>query len=278
MTILLCPVCKNHLSEAEKYYYCPQKHSFDKSRYGYVNLLLANMKHTKEPGDNKEMVKCRARFLNQGHYKPISDLLNLQIKQSIRQESNQQLADIGCGNGYYLRQLTHYLEQHTVNYWGMDISREAILLAAKETKNIHWLVSNIAELPFASESLHSMISVFSPQNMSEFHRVINQEGNLFVIYPGENHLYELREMLFSEIKTILPERILTTSADYFSVVEKIPLTYSINLTTNQDIVDLFGMTPYYWRCTLEKRQTVLSLNTLTLTIDVILWIFKKNGT
>lgn len=280
MNILICPVCKTHLNEEPSHYHCQQNHAFDKARSGYVNLLLSNMKHSKEPGDNKEMVQCRSSFLKQGYYAPISDTLNQHVEERISSSPSliRHLADIGCGNGYYLHQLKNYLDnthQDKFQYWGIDISKEAINFAAKESKHIKWVVSNISELPFQANSLDGIISVFSPCNFTEFNRLLNKDGYLFVIYPASHHLYELRKILFSDIKNIEPDRILKQSNNQFDVIEQIPIKHSIHLTTNDDIANLFGMTPYYWRCTAEKKQKILSLPNLELTLDVMLWVFKK---
>ena len=50
-----CPVCAAPLERRDGTYACPKGHSFDISREGYVHLLPANQKHSKAPGDDKEM-------------------------------------------------------------------------------------------------------------------------------------------------------------------------------------------------------------------------------
>ncbi len=129
MNPLICPVCKNALIEAISSYRCEQNHVFDKARSGYVNLLLPNRKHSKEPGDNKEMVKNREAFLTKGYYTKISDLLNQEIARASSRDMN--ILDVGCGNGYYLRRLKQNLNKPS-DCWGVDISKEAINLAAKK--------------------------------------------------------------------------------------------------------------------------------------------------
>ena len=269
--MLICPVCKSPLLEQQTTYQCSANHSFDKSRTGYINLLLANMKNSKQPGDNKQMVQSRATFLNKGHYAPISQLLNTHIQNN----SATPIIDIGCGNGYYLKNLKNHLAQPENHYFGVDISKEAIHLAAKEEKDITWIVSSIAQLPCQSHSTQAIISIFSPQNYPEFQRVLADNGYLYMIAPAENHLYELRERLFADIKNIANDRFLEESRAHFTVKNSIPLQYTIHLSSNEEISSLFSMTPYYWRCTAEKRTEILSLEYLSLTIHVLLWIFKK---
>ena len=49
---------------------CPQGHSFDVARQGYVHLLPVHKMHSKLPGDSREMVEGRRRFLEAGYYAP----------------------------------------------------------------------------------------------------------------------------------------------------------------------------------------------------------------
>jgi 23S rRNA (guanine745-N1)-methyltransferase len=281
MSILICPVCHNPLAEESSRFFCAQHHTFDKSRHGYVNLLLSHMKHSKEPGDNKDMVRSRDHFLNQGHYAAISHLLSKQVNELFSTaEPESHIADLGCGTGYYLKNLKETLDltqQNNIHYWGVDIAKDAIHLAAKTTKDIHWIVSNISQLPFAADSLHSIVSLFSPIHFTEFNRVLTDNGYLFVIYPATHHLDELRHILFSDVKQINPERLLKDSTPHFNVKQQIPLTYSISLNSSAEIANLFKMTPYFWRCTPEKKQQVLALSHFELTIDVMLWVLQKKS-
>ena len=67
-SLLCCPICSAPLSRDERAYTCPNGHCYDIAKEGYVNLLPANRKHAKDPGDDKEMAAARTRFLDGGHY------------------------------------------------------------------------------------------------------------------------------------------------------------------------------------------------------------------
>jgi len=60
---LICPVCGASLAKANNTLKCPQSHSFDISREGYVNLLLTGQKKPKILGDTKDMVRARRNFI-----------------------------------------------------------------------------------------------------------------------------------------------------------------------------------------------------------------------
>jgi 23S rRNA (guanine745-N1)-methyltransferase len=71
-SIFICPVCSSPLETAAKTYRCVNNHTYDTAKEGYVNLILANQKHSREPGDSKEMMEARKSFLNKGYYKPLA--------------------------------------------------------------------------------------------------------------------------------------------------------------------------------------------------------------
>src|SRR5690625_5823621 len=65
---LACPLDGEPLLREPSRWCCPQGHSFDIARQGYVNLLPAQFKRAKEPGDSKAMETARQHFLARGHY------------------------------------------------------------------------------------------------------------------------------------------------------------------------------------------------------------------
>ena len=46
LSVWICPVCGEILTESEKMLNCPKNHCFDKARSGYVNLLPVSRKIT----------------------------------------------------------------------------------------------------------------------------------------------------------------------------------------------------------------------------------------
>ncbi len=94
-SIFICPVCGSSLSREDRLYRCGSNHTYDISKEGYVNLLLANQKQSREPGDSKEMLDARRSFLKKGYYKPLArSAASLIIKYRKRSRSlphNQKL-------------------------------------------------------------------------------------------------------------------------------------------------------------------------------------------
>lgn len=97
MTYFLCPVCGEKLTELEKGAVCPNRHSFDKAKSGYINLLPNNLPAGNH-GDNKLMIKARHDFLEKGYYLPLRNSL-CEVLRKITDKSSV-IIDAGCGEGW----------------------------------------------------------------------------------------------------------------------------------------------------------------------------------
>ena len=75
VAVLECPVCAGTLSLGPDALTCPQGHSFDVAREGYVNLLAPQHRTRNVDGDRIEMVQARRRFHDAGHFGALRDAL-----------------------------------------------------------------------------------------------------------------------------------------------------------------------------------------------------------
>ena len=98
MSLFRCPLCAAPLTAGERTYTCPQGHSFDRAREGYVHLLPANQKHAKDPGDDKAMAAARGRFLDGGWYAPLREALSAFVR-SAREVFDDIVLDTAAGMG-----------------------------------------------------------------------------------------------------------------------------------------------------------------------------------
>ncbi|MEZ4659394.1 MAG: hypothetical protein R2911_17685 [Caldilineaceae bacterium] len=71
----ICPICNGALTQIERRLACPNAHSFDMAREGYVNLLHQSKK-PRIQGDAKEMLQARRAFLQRSHYAPLAAAIN----------------------------------------------------------------------------------------------------------------------------------------------------------------------------------------------------------
>ncbi|MDH4162857.1 MAG: methyltransferase domain-containing protein [Nitrospirota bacterium] len=284
--ILQCPVCRNPLLLSADGFQCSKNHSFDASREGYVNLLLAHKKHSREPGDSKEMIQSRRRFLDRGHYTGVSEGINDAAAAALsapRAEPAVHILDAGCGEGFYLKRLKDSLAslpapQAVAVLYGMDISKFAVQLAARRDRTVNWFVASVNELPIADSSLDLVLNVFSPVIVSEFDRVLKEQGTLVIASPGPTHLHSLRKLIYPEAREHKPSSAVEETGKILSLSAQTRITYSLELQDRETILDLLAMTPYVWTIDRAAKATVESLDRLQLDVDVEIRTFRKRAT
>lgn len=278
-SILQCP----RLLNSADGYQCSHNHTFDAAREGYVNLLLAHKKHSKEPGDSPEMIRSRRRFLDLGHYNRVSDGINEAIANNLdRSERGRAftILDTGCGEGFYLKRLKESPacrqgNNIPIDYYGVDISKFAVRQAAKRDKTIDWFVASIVDLPFAPSSFDVVLSVFSPVNFTEFSSVLNETGMLVIVSPGPKHLNGLREIIYPVAREHAPSSMLEQAKGLFSLSSTMRIHYPLELKSAGEIMDLLAMTPYFWNIDLSTKSRVEKLDRLVSDVDVEIRVFKK---
>ena len=99
MNYVICPVCNQPLFQKNTLFKCENNHCFDKSKYGYVNLLMSQKSSKKRHGDDSMMVVARRDFLDRGYYQPLLDTVCSILKKHAAK--NGVMLDTGCGEGYY---------------------------------------------------------------------------------------------------------------------------------------------------------------------------------
>jgi 23S rRNA (guanine745-N1)-methyltransferase len=191
---LLCTVrdCRAPLEIDERRAECARGHVFDVARSGYLNLLQPQDRRSHAPGDTKEAVAARRRFLDAGYAQPLVDA----IVRALPLAAGTTLLDAGCGDGHHA---AAFRRAYNAEVCGIDISTPAIELAARRHRDCLWLVANADRfLPFEDESLDAMTSITARMNPAEFHRVLAPGGRLLVAIPGAEDLVELREAIQGE--------------------------------------------------------------------------------
>ena len=272
--MIICPVCKEELVKEGKTYRCKNNHCFDMAKQGYTNLLLSNQKHSKMPGDDKDMVMSRRGFLEKGYYKAISDGVNKIVKETACKKELE-ILDIGCGEGYYTKRLKNSLEESGIksHIVGIDISKEAVLAAAKSDKSIEWIVASATNLPISDDSLDYIICMFAKIIPEEKLRTLKKGGYLIVVSTGENHLIELKEVVYDKVRTDFYSPV--KDLEIFKHCKTVNCIDKVHINTNEDLRNLFDMTPYRWRSPKEGIDRLFALNSLDITIDVNIDIFMK---
>lgn len=272
---LACPLDGAGLTEQGDSWRCVHGHSFDIARQGYVNLLPVQKKRSRDPGDSKSMVAARQRFLAAGHYAAVATAINAAMFRNLPAKETVSCLDAGCGEGYYLRQLsdaTHRPEHLAL--LGLDISKWAVQSAAKQHHDIRWVVGSNANLPVVSGSLDRVLCMFGFPVYSEFARVLHDGGLVIQLDPGPEHLRELREIIYPSLK---PARDNNRGVPPgFDQVSTESVSYIADIQGSGLVQDLLTMTPHLYRASAEGRARAAALTSLSVTIDVELAALRKS--
>ncbi len=271
MAHLICPICRGALTLYGGSYRCPQGHTYDRSRYGYTNLLSG--KAFGQHGDNREMILSRRRFLDSGAYAPLRDALCHAVKA--RHPKGGVLLDAGCGECYYTDKVVTQLSDPDSTYYGIDISREALRAAGvrRSVKEgaLHLFVSGVYEMPFADESVDTILNLFAPLACEEYLRVLRPCGTLIMAIPDRRHLYSLKEILYD---TPRENEVQDFALDGFALLSATPVRSEFTLEGTL-IQDLFMMTPYYYRTPRTGRERLNACDTLTTEGAFLLLTYQK---
>ena len=134
-TALACPLDGAPLHRQGAAWQCAAGHSFDIASQGYTHLLPVQNKRSRDPGDSKEMIAARRRFLEAGVYQPIAQAVAETTLAGLSPANTPGCLDAGCGEGYYLRQLATAAKGRgqPLALMGLDISKWAVLAGQNRT-------------------------------------------------------------------------------------------------------------------------------------------------
>jgi 23S rRNA (guanine745-N1)-methyltransferase len=217
-TMLLCSVrnCHKVLVPEAKRLVCPQGHSFDIARSGYINLLQPQDRRSRQPGDTMAAVAARRRL----HDRNVTEPLVRGIADFSCANSGDKVLDAGCGDGYILSALAREIgfAAH-----GVDISVPAVQAAARHYPGCEWVVANADRfIPYEQRSFSLVLSITARMNSAEFRRVLRDDGRLLVAVPAPDDLIELRgsgrdrvdrtvDLFASDFRLVDRRRIVTTA-------------------------------------------------------------------
>lgn len=273
---LACPLDGAPLLRKGSAWQCAAGHSFDIAAQGHTHLLPVQKKRSLDPGDSKEMVAARRRFLNAGHYQPIADAVCEAVLADLPAGASLSCLDAGCGEGYYLRRLAAVDGNACgLSLLGLDISKWAVLAAAKQDQRMNWVVGSNANLPVLSGTLDRVLCLFGFPVHGEFFRVLKPGGELLMVDPGPEHLRELRRIIYPSLK---PENTAgMPTPPGFSRLGESSVRFAVQLNGSEAIADLLAMTPHLYRASAEGRARAAALTSLSLGIDVRLIRWRREG-
>ncbi|MCR5135545.1 MAG: methyltransferase domain-containing protein [Oscillospiraceae bacterium] len=271
-SLFSCPLCGRAMEYDVHLYRCSNGHCFDISREGYVNLLPSNCRHSDTPGDDKEMVKARTRFLSGGWYEPLrKELCGLAERYLM---DTGVLIDAGCGEGYYTETLSGVAARKGGIAGGIDLSKAAVRKAAKRCHGAEIAVASVYHMPLADQSGDLLIDCFAPLAAEEFCRVLKPEGTFLYVVPGRKHLWEMKEILYDRPYENDQK---TEEYDGFHLMEEASLKYTYKLNCREDIMALFRMTPYAWKTPKVGMERLSEYRALDITAEFRVFAFQRDA-
>ncbi len=265
---LICPICHAPLIKEAKSLVCEARHTYDIAKSGYVNLL---MKKAGQHGDNDAMLAARQAFLNSGYYGHLACALQEAVS-ALPLPTAPTVLDCGTGEGYYLEALFHTLKEKMPSLYGFDISKQALLLAAKRGLDATLFVASAYSVPMATESVDLAMLFFSPFCHEEMLRTLKKGGYLVMAVPAEAHLWELKQLIYDTPyrNTLAPFEI-----EGFSLLSHRHIEKTIRLASQEEIQLLFQMTPYYYKTSPKDKDKTRAVDSLAVTAAFELLVYQK---
>ena len=288
LNILRCPLCRETIVRDDRTLRCGRGHCFDMAKEGYVNLLPPGKGKNARTGDEKDMLKARREFLSGGYYAPISDrIADLLTKHLPAGETV--LCDSGCGEGWHTLRYTGRLAEHgfgkvlTVGFdaskygaaCGMKNARQAGFscnIGADTDLQAFFFPGNLFSLPVAEGTVSGVVSMFAPVAAEENLRVLKPDGILLTAASGKEHLQEMRQLLYTDVHYSEKE----PEYDGFTLADSTTVRYAVTLPDPDTIRNLFMMTPFYYKTTAEGRERLYARDTLTVTVETELRVYRRN--
>ena len=271
MPELICPICGEKLNPGDRSFLCLKDHCFDRAKSGYVNLLPP-APGGKRHGDDKLMVKARTRFLDKGFYDPLSGAIAACVDSISGSSVN--IVDAGCGEGKYTADLHSFLENRgkQADIVGIDISKDALIYASKRCKSLSFFAASTAHMPLADSWADVVLNIFSPFMPEEFCRVLKTGGKLVRVVPLEGHLWELKELIYD---VPYPNPPMDMEAEGFKIADVQKLCYEIDLSSKEEIMDLFMMTPYYYKTGAADQAKAENAEQLHTRLEFGIYVYEK---
>ena len=264
--MFICPVCREAFQRYGNSYKCRNGHCFDIAKQGYVNLLTGSKGGNH--GDNRLMTSARRAFLNKGYYDRFLIALTDTVKKLAK--PGDAIIDCGCGEGYYTTRIADSINNVTVA--GFDISKDEIVFASKRSCKVEFAVASSFSIPVKDESADIILEIFSPHSEKEFKRILKKGGYMIMAIPLENHLYSLKKAVYD---TPYKNEISDFNIDGFELVKNRPVKYTVNIDGNQDIMNLFMMTPYYYKTGKLEQARLNTLQELSTELEFSILVYKK---
>lgn len=254
LDLLACPHCAGLLTRSGGSVACPNGHTFDVARSGYLSLLPGDARLGS--ADTAEMVAAREAFLGAGHFDPLAEALAEEAARALTGEPGRALGgeperaapppgcvlDLGAGTGWYLARLLDRLPGRPG--LALDLSKHALRRAARAHPRIAAVACDAwRPLPVRDDVAALVLSVFAPRNGPEIARVLQPGGALLVVTPTGRHLAELVEQLgLLTVDDRKDERLAAALDAHLDLERRVEHEWSLDLAP-EDVANAVAMGP-----------------------------------
>lgn len=268
INVLKCPLCKSRLKVVEmKSLICTNNHTFDLAKQGYVNMMTRPATSQYD----KPLFEARRKIIMESDlyallYEKISEVI--QDRMDVSYDSIMML-DAGCGEGSHLQRIIDECNNEALIGVGLDISKEGIVMAAKNYKTPIWFVGDLANTPLTDRSCHVILNILSPANYLEFKRVLVPNGLIVKVVPRPNYLKELREVLFEDTdkRDYNNDETVSLFKNHFHLVNMFNLSYTKEFKSSE-LTSLVKMSPIAWNSKIECMDSFINRDFAEITVDI----------
>jgi 23S rRNA (guanine745-N1)-methyltransferase len=117
--------------------------------------------------------------------------------------------------------------------------------------------------------------VFGFQSFEGFHKILKAGGRVILVEPGPDHLKELREIIYTEVKKTEPPDLSYLEEMGYSMLDRQSLQFKAGVINNEQINNLLIMTPHFYRASKQGREAAGSVQELDVTVDVVFRTLEK---
>lgn len=260
--LLKCPICGGALGARDNSLVCTQGHTFDVSRKGYVHFAP----NAKPSRYDRTLFEARRRVVNARFYAPMRTAI---LDAVTRYAPNAQVSlDAGCGDGSFTRAL-----HRGGQMLALDLSKDAIALAATRSDPILWMVADLTRMPVADGCVDVLFDLFSPAHYEAFSRVLTRDGILVKVVPQSGYLQEIRAAAGEQLRhdTYSNAPVVKLLSERFHVLETKRVTAEFQLN-EAEASDFLAMTPLLFHV---DAQAIAPQSIGTITVDVDVLVAKK---
>lgn len=257
-----CPVCRSDMAfRDENGIVCGAGHCFDLSKRGYINFAP----HQVTAKYTKEMFESRRLVFQSGFYNPLLENIEQLIDKYMPGAPNISVLDAGCGEGFFTRELLNGAR----TMFAVDIVKDAVTLAARESREAFWIVGDLSNIPIRENSVDIVLNILAPANYGEFSRVIKSGGVLIKVVPDGGYLTELRER--AGVGEYSNERVLRHLGENVKILENLRLKYRMPASAQQ-VESFVKMTPMMFGVNASAISTD-GIDGVTVDVDIIVGEF-----